>query len=528
MRRPGIWVANGQPGDVKQMYSWKPGAVASFYQYVAANQIFDYKTANPDVPVIVRFQHPQNWQENPAQSAKELGQFVAGTWAELQPLDPYVYFASHLNMHYENGDPNPAHQPQYTTPAFYQKYADWVRIAADVIKNAAPDMRLITPPFAFGFNEDGSPDSDGNPILGWAGYDFLWETIRDYFDNVLTFHAYWGYPAGGSVPDWLYEPELSSWYAFRWQRVLKLFQQRYGVQAHVILDEVGSYGPADPDFTDQLLYYARQCLTDARVIALTYFLWADSSNAGRYRLNAWQPGIPDLTRHLGQLANFSLAALPGIDLSDYPVDATDLSGIMEEAHPDSLPWPAPETEEHTIRVLFEDGNVKVMSLDEYLRGVVAGEVPPNWPLEALKAQAVASRSYAQYTVEHPRHRPIADICTTTHCQHYAPEKINDNADTAVAQTRGLIAQYNDQTINAVFSARCGGHTRNNEEVWTQGRPLPYLRGVPCPDVADRHGHGVGLCQHGTRVFAEQGKPFDEIVTHYYQGTKIGPISTKRD
>lgn len=527
MRRPGIWVANGQPLDVNQMYGWQPGAVASFYEHLAANRVFDYQSANPDVPLIVRFQHPHNWRQDPLQSAKTLGQFVASKWAELKPLNPYVYFASHLNMHYENGDPRPANQVNYTTPEFYQQYANWVRTTADVIRSAAPDMRLVTPPFAFGFNEDGSPDSDGNPLKSWAGYDYLWETIRDYFDNILTFHAYWGYPAGGSVPDWLYEPELSSWYAFRWQRLLKLFETRYSQQARLIIDEVGSYGPADPDFTEQLLYFARQCLSDSRVIALTYFLWSDPANTPRYRLNAWSR-IPDLTRHLGQLAGFTLTGPAAIDLADYAPDAADLSGILETAEPDLQPWPAPQKEEHTIRVLFEDGNVKVMALDEYLRSVVAGEVPSNWPAEALKAQAVASRSYAQYAVEHPRHRPIADICTTTHCQHYAPDKINNNTDAAVAQTSGLIASYQGQTVNAVFSARCGGHTRNNEDVWTGGSPRAYLRGVPCPDTGEKQGHGVGLCQQGARVLAEQGKTFAEIINHYYQGAEVESISSQKD
>jgi len=518
MRRPGIWVANGQPGNASQMYSWQPGAVASFYEHLVANDVFNYKAGHPDTPVIVRFPHPRNWQQNPGQSARELGRFIAGKWAELKPLEPYVYFASQLNMHYENGDPNPANQARYTTPAFYQKYADWVRLTADVIKNAAPEMRLVTPPFAFGFNEDGAPDDNGNPRQGWAGYDYLWETIRDYFHNILTFHAYWGYPAGGPVTDWLRQPELSSWYAFRWQRVLKLFEQRYGMQAQVIIDEVANFGPAAPDFVDQLIYYAGQCLADSRVLALTYFLWADDGQSARDRLNAWTK-IPDLTGHLQRLAAaFSAEAA---HLADYTEDATDLSGLAEAA-------PTPETQLPTIRVLFDDGTVKVMTIEEYLRSVVAGEVPSDWPPEALKAQAVASRSYAQFAIEHPRHRPQADICATTHCQHYAPAKINANTDAAVAQTAGLILQFDGKTANTVFSARCGGHTRNNEEVWTQGRPLPYLRGVPCPDTAEKLGHGVGLCQYGARALAEQGQSFEQILGHYYQGAKLAAISPQKD
>jgi stage II sporulation protein D len=47
-----------------------------------------------------------------------------------------------------------------------------------------------------------------------------------------------------------------------------------------------------------------------------------------------------------------------------------------------------------------------------------------------------------------------------------------------------------------------------------------MRGVPCPDHGKKSGHGVGLCQYGARAFAEQGRKFDEILKHYYQGVSI--------
>lgn len=510
MRRPGIWVAKGQPVNPTQMYSWRPGAIAGMAEHLMANDVYNYKQAHPDVPVIVRFQHPHNWLQDPTGTARKLGQTVAGKWAELKVLDPYVYFASRLNMHYENGDPNPANQPNYTTPEFYQKYANWVRTTADVIKYLAPDMKLVTPPLAFGYNEDGSPDSSGHPLQGWAGYDYLQDTIRQYFDNIITFHGYWGYPDGGSVPDWLYEPELSSWFAFRWQRLLQLFQARYGISARVIISQAGSYGLTDPDFTDQLIYYARQCLSDARVLALTYYQWADAPDSPLTPLTAWTQAVPNLEQHLARLK-----AMPDVSGGvPAPVD-TELSGIMDFPEPAATPLP-----QRTIRVLFEDDTVQTMPLEEYLRASVAGEVPALWPEEALKAQAVASRTYAQYAIEHSRHQPRADICTTTHCQHYSPKDIHDRTDAAVRDTAGLILRFDGKTADTVYHARCGGHTRNNEDVWTTGRPLAYLRGVPCPDTGQKSGHGVGLCQYGARAFASQGRKFDEILKHYYQGVTI--------
>lgn len=532
MRRPGLWVANGQPEDTTQMYSWRPGAIACLYNHLAANDVFNYKAANPDAPVIIYFPHPPNWQQDAQASARQLGQFIADKWVELQPLDPYVYFANQANIHYANGDPNPANQYRYMTSKFYQLYGFWARTTADIIKDRVPEMKLITPPFAFGFNEDGSPGINGNPIKGWAGYDFLQETVRDYFDNTLAFNALWGYAAGGPVADWLYEPELSSWYAFRWQRVLQLFKTRYNIEAKVIISQTANFGPANPDFTNQLIYYAQECLSDARVLALTYFLWSDPSGDPLGRLNAWRENIPNLAEHLRRLSE-----MPDVAIADNlgAPEPTALTAIFDDPFAGSLEGleeliPAAETpaalplevEDRTIRVLFEDGSAQKMAVEEYLRAVVPGEMPANWPDEALKAQAVAARSYAQYAIEHPRHHPTADICTTVHCQHYDPEKIHTRTDEAIQQTRGLVVLFEGKTVNTVFSARCGGHTRNNEDVWTGGRPVPYLRGVPCPDKAEKQGHGVGFCQHGARVFATQSRTFDQILRHYYQGVTLGP------
>lgn len=514
MRRPGLWVANGQPDDTALMLSWKPGVISCLYPYLEANDLFNYKAANPDISVNVRFQHPKDWHRDIDRSAQKLGAKIAATWSELEPLDPYVYFASRLNTHYENGDPNPANQQHYITPEFYKTYARWITITADVIKDKAPEMKLVSPPLAFGLNEDGNPDSQGMPMRGWAGYDFLYETIRDYFGGRLAFQGYWGTPTVGSVPDWLYDPDLSSWYAFRWQRLLTLFEKRYSIEAQVIIDEASSFAPADPDFAAQLIYYAEQCLSDDRVLSLSYALWSNPADDPLYRQNGWVENVPDLLRHLEQLAE-----MPDVFIVD-PLEAiapVDLSGIAEFEEDDA----ERTTPVRTIRVLFEDGHVETMPLEAYLRAVVPAEVPALWPFEAVKAQAVASRSYAQYAIEHPKF-PNADICTTTLCQHYDPKKIHERADQAIRETRDLVVLHQGQTANTVFSANCGGHTKNNEDEWI-GRPEAYLRGVSCPVKGDRLGHGVGLCQYGARSLAKEGKSFEDILNYYYQEITIGPI-----
>ena len=499
MRRPGLWVTNGHPGDPSQMLSWRPGALTCFYDYLGVNGVFGYKAANPAVPIIIRFQHPFNWQQDPVGFARRLGEQVASKWNDLKALDPYVYFANEMNLHYENGDRSPSSQSLYTTPEFYQKYAQWVRMTADVIKSRVPEMKLVTPPFAFGHHEDGSPDDNGQPTEGWAGYDYLYETVRDYFDSILCFHSYWGH-AGGSERTWLYDPVLSSWYAFRWRRLLKLFEARYQLKAKIIIDEAGNFGAADPDFTDQIIYHAQQCLNDARVIAVTYFLWLDPTNSAGNLPNSWVQRVLNLSDHLNRLKN----------MPDVPITTGG-----------EIP-----TQEPTIRVLFNDNTVRTLLLEEYLRAVVPAEMPALWPAEAVKAQAIAARSYAQYAIEHPRH-PNADICTNpAHCQNYDPARVHPKSDEAIQQTKNIVALYNGQTITGIFSANCGGHTRNNEDVF-RGAPVPYLRGVPCPDKGEKRGHGVGLCQYGARALATQGQLYEAIIKHYYTGVTLGPIPTVR-
>jgi Stage II sporulation protein/Carboxypeptidase regulatory-like domain len=497
MRRPGIWVANGSPADPQKMLSWRPGALTSFFDYLGPNRVFQYKQTQPQALVIVRFQHPKNWHADPVASARDLGDMVLSKWPELRDIDPYIYFCNEVNLHYENGDNNVGNQPKYETREFYQRYANWVRMTADHIKQRTPQMKLVCPPFAFGHHEDGAPDDNGNPKDGWAGYDYLTDTIKSHFDNIITFHAYWG-NAGGSIKKQLYDAEESSWYAFRWRRVLKLFEKRYANQVRVIIDEAGNFGASDPDFTDQIIYYTRQTLADARVIALTFFLWQDPTGSPGNIPNSWVDRCRNLDAHVAQLA-----ALPDIATQPLP------------SQPTTPPVPSPKT----IRLLMPDGSVRVLAVEEYLRGVVAAEMSPSWPLEALKAQAVAARSYAMISVQYPRHRPDADICTTTHCQAYNESRINPNSDQAVQATSSQVILYQNQLAIAYYSANCGGTTVGNETIWG-GSPLPYLRPVKCINPGPKNGHAVGMCQWGAHDMAKRGDSYVTILKHYYTGITL--------
>jgi len=172
-----------------------------------------------------------------------------------------------------------------------------------------------------------------------------------------------------------------------------------------------------------------------------------------------------------------------------------------------------------LRVLMPDGHVEEMKLETYLAGVVAAQIGTNAPLEALKAQAVASRTYAVTMRRHPEQN--ADVCISAHCQKWkrvdpvsAPEVFR-----ALSETWGLVAIHNGALINAVYFEHCDGRTRNSEDMLMD--PLPYLRAVDCScGFLTLKGHGVGMCMRGAIVLARRGATFEQILKHYYRGVQV--------
>jgi stage II sporulation protein D len=119
--------------------------------------------------------------------------------------------------------------------------------------------------------------------------------------------------------------------------------------------------------------------------------------------------------------------------------------------------------------------INYVDLEQYLYSVVGSEMPASWPLEALKAQAVAARSFVLYRRQRQQN-PLYDVGDTTTWQVYKGlETETTSTQTAVESTRQQVLTYNGQIIEAVFHSSSGGHTENVEDVWS--RPLPYLRGV---------------------------------------------------
>ena len=123
--------------------------------------------------------------------------------------------------------------------------------------------------------------------------------------------------------------------------------------------------------------------------------------------------------------------------------------------------------------------VNELPLEEYLLGVVPNELSPATfgQIEALKAQAVAARTYVQRNLGQSR-REGYDICATDACQVYLGAGTEDPlASRAVLETRGAVATYQGKPINALYSSTCGGRTENAENIFDE--KVPYLVSTNC-------------------------------------------------
>jgi stage II sporulation protein D len=131
--------------------------------------------------------------------------------------------------------------------------------------------------------------------------------------------------------------------------------------------------------------------------------------------------------------------------------------------------------------------VNVVPLEDYVRGVVPNELSPGgWPeLEALKAQAVAARTYAVSNLG--RFAAMGfDLTPDTRSQVYGGLSTEHPlTDRAVRETRGRIATYKGVPINALYTSTCGGRTEDAENIFG-GPPVPYLRGRECALESHEH------------------------------------------
>ena len=268
-----------------------------------------------------------------------------------------------------------------------------------------------------------------------------------------------------------------------------------------------------------------------------------------------------------------------------------------------------------VRVKRNDKNtIEIIPLENYIVGVLAGEMPINFHIEALKAQAVASRSYVLDKIENNKNKEY-DVVDTVTNQVYLDNdylksvwkdtyitKIN-KLKKAVNETSGQYLEYEGKIVNAMFFSTSNGYTEDSKNVF--GFEVAYLKSVTSPwdqktssafnsskemslqefyeklnipyeeqlkvEILNRsptnriielkinnqkisarqmynqlklkstdfeitqistnviiktkgYGHGVGMSQYGALGMAKEGKNYQEILSHYYQNTKIKKIS----
>ncbi len=164
-------------------------------------------------------------------------------------------------------------------------------------------------------------------------------------------------------------------------------------------------------------------------------------------------------------------------------------------------------------------------LEEYLKGVVPSEMPSKWNSEALKAQAIAARSYAVATKNAGKHASKGyDLVDTTADQAYggaSAEKVTTSK--AVDDTKGIVLVQNQRVLPTYYHASSGGQTK----VWNSGSS--FLQSVPSFDYGmKKNGHGVGMSQNGANNMAAQGYNAFQILNYFYKDFKFAKLSDNWD
>ena len=160
--------------------------------------------------------------------------------------------------------------------------------------------------------------------------------------------------------------------------------------------------------------------------------------------------------------------------------------------PEQAPLKIPESisrgqgKEPVLKVYIkETGEIKELSFEEYLQGVVAGEMKNDWPEEALAAQAILARTFVMEFVSEKGGSKYEGAHVSTdieEAQAWNQQAVNDRVKRAVERTRGEVAVYNNNYIKAWFHAHAGGRTASAKEglAFEEAEP-PYIRVVDSPD-----------------------------------------------
>ncbi len=174
----------------------------------------------------------------------------------------------------------------------------------------------------------------------------------------------------------------------------------------------------------------------------------------------------------------------------------------------------------------KNGKITVINdvdIENYIKGVLPSEMPSGWQTEALKAQAIAARSYALANLG-KRSKYGYDLNDTPQDQAYGgASSETSKTNQIVDATKGLVLIYDLKIIPAYYTASAGGQTLKASRAW--GNDLPFIRSVPSYDGnVKKSGHGVGMSQHGANNLAKQGYNAYQILQYFYKNVKFARIN----
>jgi len=226
------------------------------------------------------------------------------------------------------------------------------------------------------------------------------------------------------------------------------------------------------------------------------------------------------------MAVFSVLLLPSLFLAIHPDKPSQPSQIF---HHDKIKTP------DAIKVYRTAANiVEEINFEDYVKGVVAGEMPSSFEEEALRAQAVTARTYSLSKVlrsgedGNPEAHPAAPLCDSTHCQVYrSPEDLKQiksaqwmgegwpKIENAAIDTNGILMYYQGELVEqALFHSSSGGKTENSEDVFVSF--VPYLRSVESPYEED--------ATHQNEQTSMSITSFADRLKKAYPSKKIGVVN----
>jgi stage II sporulation protein D len=163
-----------------------------------------------------------------------------------------------------------------------------------------------------------------------------------------------------------------------------------------------------------------------------------------------------------------------------PPQARDSSGVGKPG-PLSPEPPQSFRVGGSLQLMVRDGALVVINdidIEEYVKGVVPSEMSAGWHPEALKVQAVATRTYALYQRLSNAGREFDVVAGTQDQVYRGRQGVDERVQHAVESTRGIVITYHNAPILAAFSSTAAGPTEDAMNVWS--KDLPYLKGVECP------------------------------------------------